>query len=144
MRGLTTGQATGHTFLRSVILLSAWVLLAALLMAPFTWNHTGSRGPLGLAAAASVCLVAGFAAEAVSTLLTRAGTPLGGTMVGMAIRMFPPLALCVALAASGQSGRQHLAFIWYLLTFYFVTLALETWLAVKRIAKSSAPVSPGN
>ena len=42
------------------------------------------------------------------------------------------LAVCIGLAAFGQSGRQHLAFIGYLLTFYLVTLALETWLAVKR------------
>ncbi len=51
----------------------------------------------------------------------------------MAIRMVPPLAICVVLAAQGADGREHLAFIGYLLAFYLVTLAVETWLAVKRV-----------
>jgi len=115
-------------------MLFALLLVAALLVAPFTFNQSGSRGPIGLAVAALVCFFAGVAAEAVSWLMMRIGSPLGGTMAGMAIRMFPPLAVCVALAASGQSGREHLHFIFYLLAFYMLMLAMETWLAVKRVA----------
>ena len=143
MRGLTDGQTTNHSFVRSALMLFALLLFAALLLAPFAIGHTGSRGPLGLAVAAVVCLVSGIAAEAVSSLLARIGNPLGGTMAGMAIRMFPPLAICVALAATGQTGRQHLYFIVYLLAFYLLMLAAETWMAVKRVAgTSTTPRSP--
>ena len=56
----------------------------------------------------------------------------------MMVRMILPLGVCVAPRwPSGQSGRQHLAFIGYLLAFYIVTLALETWLAVKRTSGHS-------
>jgi hypothetical protein len=143
MHGLTEGQTTKHSFVRSALVLFALLLLAALLLAPFSFGHSGSRGPLGLAVASLVCLFSGLAAEAVSALLTRAGNPLGGTMVGMAIRMFPPLAICVALATTGQSGRQHIYFIFYLLAFYMVMLAAETWIAVRRAASTSTtPRSP--
>jgi len=57
------------------------------------------------------------------------------------VRMILPLGVCAALLASGQNGRQHLAFIDYLLAFYMITLALETWLAVKRTA---SPASTSN
>lgn len=132
MRGSFTREAPG--FGRSALMLVACVLLAALLLAPFTFHQTGSRGPLGLAVAAAVCLIASFAAETVSVLLARIGQHLAGTLAGMGIRMFPPLVLCLALALSGQTGRQHLYFIFYLMAFYLVTLALETWIAVKRTA----------
>ena len=55
----------------------------------------------------------------------------------VAIRMVPPLALCVVLAARGVSGRDHLAFIFYLLGFYLVALALETWTSVARVAAAT-------
>ena len=59
----------------------------------------------------------------------------------MMVRMFVPLGVCVAILATGQDGRDHLPFIVYLLTFYMVTLGLETWLAVKR---SSGPPKNSN
>jgi hypothetical protein len=42
------------------------------------------------------------------------------------------------LLALQDGGREHLAFVVYLLTFYFVTLALDTWWAVKRVAGAAA------
>jgi hypothetical protein len=73
-------------------------------------------------------------AEAAAYYLSRVVSPLAGMMSGMAVRMILPLSMCVALAAMGQGGRQHLAFIGYLVAFYLATLALETWMAVKRVA----------
>jgi hypothetical protein len=64
-------------------------------------------------------------------------------LVGMAVRIVPPLVICLVLAVQGASGRQHLAFIAYLLTFYCVTLAFETWLAVHRAGKNSARPEQG-
>jgi hypothetical protein len=97
-------------------------------------RREGSAGFGGLAAAGGICLLAGLAAEALSTALARTGNTLVAAMVGMGVRMLPPLVLIVGLAASGQSGRSHMAFIFYLLAFYGVTLVMETYLAIKRVA----------
>jgi hypothetical protein len=133
MRGLT-GQATVGGFVRSALMLMACTAAIALLFVPFAMRHSGSAGLMGLAAAAAICLVCGWMSEGVAHLVGRFGSPLVAMLMGMAIRMVPPLAICLALAIQGIHGRQHVAFIGYLLTFYLATLAVETWLAVKRAA----------
>jgi hypothetical protein len=129
-----SGQEKTPGFVRSALMLLACISVVALVLAPVALKNQGTGGFGGLAAAAGICLLAGFAAEAISTFLARSGTPLAAAIVGMGVRMLPPLALCMVLAASGQSGRAHLAFICYLLAFYFATLVMETWLAVQRVA----------
>lgn len=131
------GQDKSPGFVRPAIMLLTCIALVALALLPSAFNREGSAGLGGLAVAASVCLVAGFAAEAISTFLARTGIPLAAAMVGMGVRMLPPLMLCVGLAATGESGRSHLAFVFYLLAFYFATLVTETWFAVKRVAAIS-------
>lgn len=136
MPGLPSGQVTSHGFMRSALMLIACLAVVALALTPVAFMNQGSGGFSGLAVAAAICLGAGLGAEAVSAFLQRSGIPLAATMVGMGIRMLPPLVLCLMLAASGQSGRAHLPFICYLLAFYFATLVMETWLAVRRVAAS--------
>src|SRR5688572_1732855 len=131
MRCETSASATMHGFARSAIMLSACILAAALLLAPLALGRAGSGGLLGLTLAAGICLVSGLVAEAISGVVS-CTSPFGAVMIGMMVRMFAPLGVCVALLANGQSGRDHLPFIGYLLTFYMCTLGLETWLAVKR------------
>jgi hypothetical protein len=116
---------------RSASLLAACIFIAALLLTPVALRQSGSGGPIGLAISAAICLVSGLLSELTSAIMARS-TPLGATLVGMMVRMVLPLAVCVGLVAAGQSGRQHLAFVGYLLTFYVLTLALETCFAVKR------------
>jgi hypothetical protein len=137
MLGSQREQVPSLGFVRSALMLLACISVVALALIPIAWRGAGTGGLAGLAVAAGICLVAGLAAEAISTFLAHSGVPLAGAMVGMGVRMLPPLMLCVALAASGQSGRQHLPFICYLLAFYFATLVMETWLAVKRISHAS-------
>jgi len=133
MRGLTSGPATMHGFVRSAIILGACILAAALLLTPIALRQPGSGNIVGLAIATGICLLSGLISDGVSTFVART-SPLGASLIGMMVRMVLPLGVCVALLASGQNGRQHLAFIGYLLAFYMITLALETWLAVKRTA----------
>jgi hypothetical protein len=128
-------------FLRPAALLGGWTIAIALLLSPIAWTRTGSGGLLGLALAAAVCLGAGWLAEALAFVLHRSVSPLSLMLLGMATRLLPPLAICVALAAQGAAGREHLAFLSYLLTFYFVMLALETWLSVRRVACASSPLN---
>jgi hypothetical protein len=136
MHGLTSGHGTMHNFVRSAILLAACIFIVALLLTPIALQQPGSGGLTGLAIAAAICLVSGLLSEAVVAFLAST-TPLAATLAGMMVRMILPLGVCVTLVASGQSGRQHLAFIGYLLAFYLVTLALETCLAVKRASNHS-------
>jgi hypothetical protein len=112
-------------------MLSACILAAALMLSPFALGRAGSGGLVGLVLAAAICLFSGLVAEALSAIVSRT-SPFGAALMGMMVRMFAPLGVCVALLATGQSGRDHLPFIAYLLTCYMFTLGLETWLAVKR------------
>jgi hypothetical protein len=134
MPGLTKEQGTGHGFVRSSVLVSVAVLVVGLLLAPFAAGQSEMNGMLGLAFAAAICLFAAYAAEGVGCVLSRSGSHLAAMLFAMAIRFIPPLAVCFVLAASGASGQQHFAFVCYLLLFYLVTLAIETWLAVKRVS----------
>jgi hypothetical protein len=118
-------------------MLLACVFAVALVMLPYAINQAGSAGPIGLAAAAVICLVSGIAAEAISFALTRSASPLFGQLSGMIIRMMLPLFACLILALQGFSGRENLAFVCYLLAFYVSSLVLETRLAVKRVASTS-------
>lgn len=124
--------------LRSAAILAVCIFAVALLLLPFALGKTGANGPLGLAAAAAICLATGWLAEALSYALRRTITPLGVMLLGMGVRMLPPLGICLALAAQRADGRQYLGFIAYLLTFYLVTLAYETWLTVKRVPRNSS------
>jgi hypothetical protein len=136
MHGLTSGPGTAHSFVRSATLLAACIFIAALLMIPIALRQTGSGSPVGLAIAAGICLVSGLLSESIAFWLVRS-TPLGATLIGMIVRMVLPLGVCVAVVATGQSGRQNLAFIAYLMLFYFVTLVLETCFGVKRASSHS-------
>jgi hypothetical protein len=133
MHGLTIRP---DGLVRSAIMLAACTLAAALLLMPVALVHTGSNGPLGLMVAAACCLLSGLIAEAAASAMSRTA-PTGAALVRMIVRMFVPLSVCVAILIIGQDGRDHLFFIAYLLTFYMVTLGLETWLAVKRSSGSS-------
>lgn len=130
-------------FLYPALLLAGMILVVALVLLPFALQRTGSGGPVGLFAVAAICLLAGWHAEGLVFVFRRQIAPLNGMLLSMAIRMTPPLGICLVLAAQGQTGRQHLAFIWYLLSFYFATLALETWLAVRRISHTSSQLNHG-
>jgi hypothetical protein len=140
MHGLTSGLTAMHGLVRSAIMLSACLLATALVLMPLAASQTGSNGPLGLAAAAGICLFSGLVAEGAAVILART-SPLGSAISGMMVRMFFPLAVCVGIVVAGQSGRDYVYFIAYLLTFYMVVLGVETWIAVKR---SSGPPSSSN
>jgi hypothetical protein len=121
-------------YLHPALALAGILFVVALLLTPFAVSRSGSAGLGGIAVAGLVCLFAGWIAEAIAFALAGRVAPVGIMLLGMAVRVLPPMAICVGLLASGESGRDHLAFISYLLAFYLVTLALETYTAVKRLA----------
>lgn len=125
--------------LRPVLTLTGCVFVVALLLLPFTWGRTGLNGPAGLGVAAGICLVSGWVAEGLACALHRYIAPLGVMLLGMTVRVLPPLGVCLALAAQRADGRPYLPFIGYLLTLYLVTLAVETWLGTQRASRDSHP-----
>lgn len=139
MSAIPGAKTTRARFVRSSLLLVASVLLVAAVIAPWAYGKSGSAGWAGLSLAALICLVSSWIAEGLAVILHGRVMPLVTLLIGMAIRTVPPLAVCVVIMAQGATGPQHLAFIVYLLAFYFVTLALDTWLTVDRIASLSAP-----
>jgi hypothetical protein len=135
---MSLGQTAASSFLRSTAMLAACTATIALLCLPYAIGQTGSSGPVGLAIAATVCFACGLLSEGIALLMGRIGAPIAAMLVGMAVRMGPPLVICLVLAAQGANGREHLAFIVYLLVFYIATLAVETWLAANRASKSAS------
>jgi hypothetical protein len=135
----TNPNASKGGFVRSALILTGSILAVAAPLGLFSiaTGQPGSGGPWGVAAAAAICLVAGWLADAVAAIVYRAVSALAAMLVGMAMRLLPPLFVCLVLAVQG-GGREHLAFVLYLLTFYLVTLTLDTWWAVQRVSSGSS------
>jgi hypothetical protein len=129
-------------FLQPALALAGVLFVVALLLLPFAIGKAGSAGIGGLAVAGFVCLVAGSVAEVVAFALEGRVAPVSIMLLGMGVRVLPPMAICVGLLATGQSGRDHLSFIGYLLAFYLTTLAMETYSAVKRLNTTSSQLNP--
>jgi hypothetical protein len=137
----TNPNATNRGFVRSALILAGSILAIAapLCLLSIATEQTGLGGPPGVAIAAAVCLLAGWASDGAAAFVHRAVSPLAALLAGMSLRLVPPLVVCMLLALRG-GGRDHLAFVVYLLAFYFVTLALDTWWAVKRVgARARSP-----
>ncbi|HEX5472209.1 MAG TPA: hypothetical protein VFW73_09995 [Lacipirellulaceae bacterium] len=138
----SNGQTIEYGLLRSALTLTIAVTAVAAVLLPFARHRTGSAGMLGLVAAAGICLASAIAAECLTALLTRAARSLAAQLSGMIMRMLLPLAACLVLALQGFRGRENLAFVGYLLSFYIAMLAFETWLAVKRVAGPNESLRP--
>lgn len=129
------GRIQGTGFAGAAMLLAVCIGAAALLLIPYATRQSGANGTAGLLLAAGLCFGCGLAAEGAALATGRGGNPLVGVLLGMAIRMAPPLAVCLLLVSQGAEGRQQLAFIVYLLALYGVTLMAETWLSVNRLQR---------
>jgi len=103
-----------------------------LIVSPVAFWHHGLRGFLEAGVAALICLLSGVAALGVAWRCVRAGQPLLGMLLAMAIRLILPLMVCLLLSLRGM-GADSLGFICYLLTFYLVNLAVETYLSIQGI-----------
>lgn len=122
-------------FVRSAVVVVGGVAVTTIVLLPFALSRTGSGGLVGLAIAGSICLFAALLSEWLMSMVAGESMPLAALALGMGARMAPPLVACCYLALQPGSGRDHLAFVGYLLAFYLVTLALESWLAVRRLPK---------
>jgi len=138
MQALLSDPAESRSPLHSALALTLCIAVTALVLLPVAMRQTGSGGILGLTAASAICLIAAAASEFLGGYLHRHSSPLAALGVSMVIRTVPPLAVCFALAARGDHGREHLALVGYLFAFYFVTLIAETRFAVQRLARPTS------
>jgi hypothetical protein len=132
MSAAVGGQDMNRNYMRSAFVLTVCILVTAALLLPVALRESGTGSLAGLAIITAMFLASAWISEAVSARLQRAGSPLVALALTMAIRTLPPLLVCFYLAARGYSGRENFALIGYLFAFYFVTLVVETRLAVKR------------
>jgi len=132
MSSVVGGQEMGRSFVRSVTLLTVCILTTTALLLPVAIRDSGTGNLAGLAGVTLMFLATAWISEAISIWILRTGSPLVAMGFNMAIRTVPPLLVCLYLAVHGYSGRENFALIGYLFAFYFVTLVVETRLAVKR------------
>jgi hypothetical protein len=132
MSSVVGGQDMDRSFVRSIVVLTVCILATAALLLPVAFREQGTGNLAGLAFVTAMFLASSWISEAVSLRLYRSGSALVAMGLSMAIRTVPPLLVCLYLAVRGYNGRENFALIGYLFAFYFVTLVVETRLAVKR------------
>ena len=113
------------------VALIASVLLGYIAIAPVAVWTQGTPGLWSAAVAALICLVAGMMALGlVERLSTR--NPLASLLGGMAVRMVVPLSAIAAVYSWGGPLAET-GMVFYVLAFYMITLAAETYWAVRKV-----------
>jgi hypothetical protein len=114
---------------RSVGILVLAVVGASLVIIPLANMVDSQDGVRQACNAAAICTVSGVAALLMGIVCTRIGNPLAGILGAMALRMAPPLLVCLVLAVR-ENNVDRTVFVFSLLAYYITTLAVETWLTV--------------
>ena len=126
----TFGREGG--FLRSTLLLIGAIVALYVAVVPVAIWQQGSPGFWQSATAALLCLLPAVAGLGVSYRLIGTPRALVALALAMALRLLPPLVVCLLLALRG-SGAEYMPFVCYLLLFYVATLTVETYLFVRLI-----------
>ena len=113
---------------RGAVLAAVTVLFCAL-VGPVAFCVGGPAGLSASAAAGGICLLGAAIALTVCHVLRSPRTVLYGMLLGMAARMVIPLACGLTIHLWGGTLAEA-GFLYYLLVFYPVTLAVETSLSL--------------
>ncbi len=132
----TSKLSSGRLAPNSAVLASALILVLMLTLPVAYWLQ-GVRGLIECSVASLLCLLPSLLALAVSHRFL--GTPhaMGAILSGMALRSMPPLLVCLVLALK-TTGLEKMHFVSYLLLFYMVALAVETFLSVTMLNRKQA------
>ncbi len=126
--GGSPGRLTHRSLLFRAVFLGIVVLIAAIVILPLGWAISGNRvGFFAAAAAGGVCLLAAWTALGLSELFRRPQQILALVFVGMTVRMGIPLVAALTVYFRG-GPLADAGFLYYLVVFYPVTLAAETYL----------------
>jgi hypothetical protein len=126
----STGRPPGFTrHVTWVILtLSAGVIVAA----PIAYAFRGVAGATAVALAALVCALASSVAAVAGNLISKRGHVLAATLLPMLLRMALPLAFCTVVQFRRHGPLVDNGLALYVVGFYMLTLATDTWLSVGR------------
>lgn len=111
------------------MVLAGTLLLGGLVVLPVAYAVGGPAGLVAALSAAALCLASGALSLLASTVVSRASAPLGGLLVGIMVRMALPLGAVMVIYHRG-GWLVAAGMIYYVLVFYMITLAAETWIAV--------------
>lgn len=119
-----SAPATPVSLLRGLLVLFGALLGAAAIALPVAFQLSRFDGLAAASIAWVVCLVSGGAAQFLGGLFARPQEALFRVLFGMGLRMGVPLVVCLIVqlnvALLAEAG-----FVFYLMAFYFVTLAVE-------------------
>ncbi len=107
------------------------VAAALVLISPLAWLAYGPAGVFAATVAAALCSATSLTSLAFAHSQAE-GQVLVRVLVGMALRMSVPLLVCVVIALRFDI-RSFAGFVYFLLVFYLVTLATETWMSLQRV-----------
>jgi hypothetical protein len=124
-------------------IVSAVVVILALVLAPLDYLFTGGTGLMALVVAGGVSLAAAVIALAVGRLFRGTRQAMYASLAGMLIRMSVALAAALVLRY-GTAALAGGAMMFYLLVFYLATLSIETTLMVARIRPDVHRPEAGN
>jgi hypothetical protein len=113
---------------RATVLVVA-VLLVFVVVGPFAVLFGGLVGLIASIVAAAVCLAGAMLALVIRGFLTGPESALAALVLGMATRMGLPLASGLAIHLHGGPLAEA-GFLYYLVVFYPITLAVETLLSL--------------
>lgn len=116
-------------FLLQWAVLGLAVAVAFALVGPVAWYLAGPLGLTAAAVAAGLCLVGATVALLSVHLFRGPSVAVAGVLLGMAARMVIPLGGGFVLHTHGGPLAEA-GLLYYLLVFYPITLALETWLSL--------------
>jgi hypothetical protein len=118
-------------FISGAVTLLATVLLGYAAISPVAAWTQGTPGLWAAAVAALICLAAGMMALGLIERLS-ASNPLASALGGMTLRMVVPLS-AVAAVYWWDGPLTETGMVFYVLAFYMITLAVETYLAVRKV-----------
>jgi hypothetical protein len=127
--------------LRNRSLATRLSLLGAGLLAPYAVGLavavrcSGAAGLAALSVAAAGCLVSATAAMILSYCLQTPATAMAAALLSMAVRTGLPLIVALVVRLGGPSLVEA-GFVYYLLVFYVLALAIEVPLSLPRMERS--------
>lgn len=128
-------RPNGRLSLRAAHGVLAAVMLTAcgILTYFYAWPTYGRDGVVASLSAVAVCWAGAGLAMTASRLLRQPDRALALTAVGMALRMGLPLVAVMVVSYQGGPLSQA-GFAFWILAYYLIALALETWLTLKLVS----------
>ena len=128
-------QSRSTSFWTASALLTVVTALVFPVFAGMGHSRAGWSGVAAAGVAAGVCWAGGFLALIAAGLFPSSGNALNGILVGMACRTGIPLVAGAMLHSRGGALADAGVF-GMILGYYLVTLAAETWLAIRVMGAS--------